>query len=108
MKVILLGAGKLGKQLYRTFVDQKETPLVQWYDRSASSAISPEGIPIVKELNQLKTADLYLLAVSDNAIGSIAQQLPKNALVVHTCGQCFHRRAFATPAQRGVLSRSKF
>ena len=86
MKVILLGAGKLGKQLYRTSVDQKETPLVQWYDRSASSAISPEGIPIVKELNQLKTADLYLLAVSDNAIGSIAQQLPKNALVVHTAG----------------------
>ena len=86
MKIILLGAGKLGKQLYSAFVSFPEIDFVQWYDRSAKTKVSADGIPITSSLADIQEADLYLLAVSDDAISEVAVKLPHSAFVAHTAG----------------------
>ena len=86
MKITLLGAGKLGKQLYRAFVNTPEINLLQWYDRSALSKESPEGIPIITSLSEIQETNLYLLSISDDALVEVANKLPSTSFVVHTAG----------------------
>ncbi|MDA9630901.1 DUF2520 domain-containing protein, partial [Flavobacteriaceae bacterium] len=82
MKVILLGAGKLGKQLYKSFVNNQTIDLIQWYNRSETNLISPEGIALTNSLDAIEEADLYILAVSDDVISSISKKLPTDILLV--------------------------
>lgn len=86
MKITLIGSGKLGKQLYRVCTAAAEIELVQWVVRSAERGKTPEGISLVNDINKLHPTDLYLLAVSDQAIPKVAAALPEEAFVVHTAG----------------------
>ena len=86
MKVILLGAGKLGKQLYKSFVNNQTIDLIQWYNRSETNIISAEGIALTNSLDAIEKADLYILAVSDDVISSISEKLPTDILLIHTAG----------------------
>ena len=72
MKITLIGGGKLGKQLYSAFTAQTELKLVQWVVRSAEKTKTSEGIPLSNEIKELYPTDLYLIAVSDQAIPSVA------------------------------------
>jgi len=86
--IVILGAGNVAQHLYTAFLNQKLVNIVQCYNR--------KGIPIHQDQTQdaitnditaLKKADLYILAVSDDAIESISNTLPfQNQLVVHTSG----------------------
>ena len=86
MKVTLVGAGKLGTQLYAKLVCIKEIQFIQWYIRSSKKNKSDEGITITNDAQKLKQSDLYIIAVSDNAIEKVSNILPKNSFVVHTSG----------------------
>jgi predicted short-subunit dehydrogenase-like oxidoreductase (DUF2520 family) len=86
MKIILIGGGKLGQQLYGACTAAAGIELVQWVVRSAERGKTPEGISLVNEVNLLHHADLYLLAVSDQAIPKVAAALPEKAFVAHTAG----------------------
>jgi predicted short-subunit dehydrogenase-like oxidoreductase (DUF2520 family) len=86
MKITLIGAGKLGKQLYCALLAQSHFKLVEWVDRSNKESQTAEGISITNDLNTLKATEIYVLAVSDQAIETISQILPKDAFVVHTAG----------------------
>ena len=46
MKIILIGAGKLGKQLYRAIVLSKDLEIIQWLDRSSKKTSTSEGVPV--------------------------------------------------------------
>lgn len=92
MKVILLGAGKLGKQLYKSFVNNQTIDLIQWYNRSETNLISPEGIALTNSLDAIEKADLYILAVSDDVISSISKKTTYRCFVDSYCWKCFHRR----------------
>ena len=86
MKVTLVGAGKLGTQLYAKLSCIEEIQFVQWYIRSSKKNKTNEGITITNDAKKLKQTDLYILAVSDNAIEKVSNILPKNSFVVHTSG----------------------
>jgi predicted short-subunit dehydrogenase-like oxidoreductase (DUF2520 family) len=86
MKIILIGAGKLGKQLYRAIVLSNDLEIIQWVNRSSKKTKTSEGVPIVEEIGDIKNIELYLLAVSDESIGTISNSLPKEAFVVHSAG----------------------
>ena len=45
-----------------------------------------EGITITNDPKKLKQTDLYIIAVSDNAVKKVSNILPKNSFVVHTSG----------------------
>ncbi len=88
IRVVILGSGNVAQHLYTAFYDQKMVEIVQCYNRKGMP-LHPDQKEntITKELPSLEKADIYILAVSDDAINMISKQLPfKDRLVVHTSG----------------------
>ena len=88
ISVVLLGAGNVATHLFKAFNNADGVFVNQWYNRSLEP-LQPykNEVEIVNSLSQLKKADVYILAVSDDAISEISSQFPfSNALVVHTSG----------------------
>lgn len=100
MKICLIGSGNVAYHLGRSLVKSGQQ-ITQIYSRTVAHAerIAPQlAATVVYDLAAITTsADLYLLAVSDGAIETVAAQLPANlrGIVAHTSG--------ATPMQ--VLKR---
>jgi predicted short-subunit dehydrogenase-like oxidoreductase (DUF2520 family) len=92
LKVTIIGAGNVSQHLIAALQKSQnignEIELVQVYSRKKES-IAPllDSGMIVTDYNDLVEVDLYIIAVSDDAIASVSDQLPfKNRLVVHTSG----------------------
>ncbi|MBD0725976.1 hypothetical protein B6A10_12365 [Flavobacterium sp. L1I52] len=92
IKVSIIGSGNVAQHLISTFQNlensSNEIELFQAFARKKESLIHllPEN-KIVTNYNALGEADLYIIAVSDDAIATVSDALPfKNRLVVHTSG----------------------
>jgi predicted short-subunit dehydrogenase-like oxidoreductase (DUF2520 family) len=89
--IVILGTGNLAWHLAHLFKNNGLN-VIQIYGRneSVASALAKEILTdYTSEIKSVKdTADLYLIAVCDNAISELAAQLKvkKNAIVVHTAG----------------------
>lgn len=93
-KVILIGAGRLAKHLGLR-LKEMEVPVIQVFSRTkrkAQSLAKKLNCDATIDLKAISTkADLYILAVHDNAIGEVAAKLSsqkglKDKLFVHTSG----------------------
>lgn len=86
--VTILGAGNVASHLYKAFNDAKAVTVKQWYNRTYSAISSyANEVDCIDDLNQLKDADIYIMAVSDDSIASLSRALPfENRLVAHTSG----------------------
>jgi len=86
--VTLLGAGNVAMHLYKALSKADNIAVNQWYNRSLKSIQQYKNdVEIIDKLDALINADLYILAISDDAIGQLSQKLPfKDRLVVHTSG----------------------
>jgi predicted short-subunit dehydrogenase-like oxidoreductase (DUF2520 family) len=108
IKVCLLGAGNVATHLYMAFKEAQDVAVVQWYNRTLT-ALAPykNDVDVTDNLNDLKLADLYILAVSDDAISDLSSKMPfSNRLVAHTSGSASihdldkkHARAVFYPLQ---------
>ena len=91
-KVIIIGSGNVAQHLIAAFQNPEnaaaEIELVQVYSRHLGSVSHLlESDYITNDIETLAEADLYIIAVTDDAIAEISSQLPfKNRLVVHTSG----------------------
>ncbi|MCM8569928.1 DUF2520 domain-containing protein [Gramella jeungdoensis] len=86
IKVIIIGAGNVSSHLYQTFSKAKEVDVVQVYNRNHEHLnFVNEPEKRTSNLEQLKKADLYLLAVKDEAIRKIAEKIPDNKAVFAHC-----------------------
>lgn len=88
LKVTVIGSGNVAQHLIKAFAKADGVSIVQVYARSAESLLHlfPQQL-ITTDLSGLKEADIYIIAVTDNAITEVSAQLPfKNRLVVHTSG----------------------
>lgn len=101
LKITIIGAGRAGFQLGRALVlaGHQVPQIMSRQLHKAAAAAAELGSEPVSRLSGIRAgSDLYLLAVSDDAIGSVAAELaaclPEQAFAAHTSG--------ATPA--GVLS----
>jgi len=91
--IVLLGAGNVAFHLGQA-LQANGLNILQVYSRTAANAKHLAQLLHCKATNNLKKinpdAQLYILAVSDHAIAKvatkIADQIPSNALVVHTSG----------------------
>lgn len=88
--IVMIGAGNVATQLALTLF-QKNLSIIQVFSRTALSAntlaqkINAE--PITRPGNIIPDADLYIIAVSDDAIAGLAKDFHfGNHLVVHTSG----------------------
>ncbi|KAB1068637.1 DUF2520 domain-containing protein [Tamlana haliotis] len=108
ISVIILGAGNVATHLFKAFKTSSEVSVIQWYNRNLD-ALRPfsNQVEITNDLNALKDADIYILAVSDDVIGELSSKLPfENKLVAHTSGSVSvydldkkHKRAVLYPLQ---------
>jgi predicted short-subunit dehydrogenase-like oxidoreductase (DUF2520 family) len=88
IKVIIIGSGNVAQHLIKAFAKSKKIDIVQVFSRQKEAVTHLlDSNNITNDLNDLAEADLYIIAVSDDAIASVSSQLPfKNRLVVHTSG----------------------
>ncbi|WP_298895350.1 Rossmann-like and DUF2520 domain-containing protein [uncultured Psychroserpens sp.] len=88
ISVVILGAGNVAHHLYKAFVSSETVSVKQRYNRHIKSLEAYKtDVAITDDLNQLVEADIYIIAVSDDAIAELSEQLPfENRFVVHTSG----------------------
>lgn len=88
ISVVLLGAGNVATHLFKAFNKADEITINQWYNRNVDTIKSYKNlVEITDNLSELKPADVYILAISDDSIAKLSSQLPfTNQLVVHTSG----------------------
>jgi predicted short-subunit dehydrogenase-like oxidoreductase (DUF2520 family) len=92
IKVSIIGSGNLAQHLIAAFQNSKNLgdaiELVQVFSRKKKTLINVVDPKLITtDLSKLRDADLYIIAISDDAIGAVAAHLPfKNRLVAHTSG----------------------
>lgn len=88
IKVVVIGSGNVAQHLISAFTQSKEIEVTQVFSRQ-KIAITPllDSSKITTDYAHLVAADLYIIAVSDDAIAEVSSKLPfRNRLVVHTSG----------------------
>jgi predicted short-subunit dehydrogenase-like oxidoreductase (DUF2520 family) len=88
IRITLLGSGNVAQHLIKAFTKSETIEIVQVYSRKKENLASLIDFDkIVNDFEELKEADLYIIAVSDKAIAEVSRQLPfQNRIVVHTSG----------------------
>ncbi|WP_316827662.1 Rossmann-like and DUF2520 domain-containing protein [Pedobacter miscanthi] len=90
MKIVLLGSGNVATHLAKA-LNSEGQDLVQVYSQNLDNAAALAhlvGANAVNDLNNIEqNADLYIISVKDDAIGTVAAFLKNvTGLVVHTSG----------------------
>lgn len=101
VKISLIGYGNMGRHLAQQFLDLEGIKLHQVYSPSQKPEANP-SVCMINDLNDLEQADLLIIAVSDDAIAHLAQQVPRGFCVVHTSGTV-GMDALGDHAKRGVF-----
>jgi len=88
INTIILGAGNVATHLYHALQKADGVTVSQWYNRNLSPLQQFKNeVDITSDITALKKADIYIIAVSDDAVAKLSTQLPfENRLVVHTSG----------------------
>ena len=88
IKVVLIGSGNVAQHLILAFKKSLDVEIIQVFTRSQkNSSHLIDNIKITSNFSELKNADVYIIAVSDNAIADVSSQIPfTDKLVVHTSG----------------------
>lgn len=104
INVVLLGAGNVASHLFTAFEKTKAAIVVQVYNRTKKALYEFQGkTNITTDLSQLIDADVYIIAIKDDAITSFSKDLPlNNKLIVHTSGAT-SITAVATHNRHGIF-----
>lgn len=88
IRIAFLGFGNLGFNLCNALYKRKNISVNQIYNRSKIELPKRlKSIPFTTNLSDLISADVYIMAIPDDAIESFSESLPFNdKLVVHTSG----------------------
>lgn len=86
--IVLFGAGNVATHLFKAFSLAKNFEVVQVYNHKEPALdYFRKAVKTTTDLSQIVPADIYLLAVKDEAIPGLAKKLfPTNALIAHTSG----------------------
>ncbi|MEZ4779155.1 MAG: DUF2520 domain-containing protein [Flavobacteriaceae bacterium] len=85
ISVVLIGFGNVGQHLYKAF-KKKKVNVLQVYSPSLKIS-EKKGTKFINDIAEIKKADVYIIAIKDDAIHSFTISLPfENRLVVHTSG----------------------
>ena len=103
VRLVLLGAGNVAQHLFTVFNATPSLDVVQVYNRSKKPLTFFKNTPVTTDLKDLAVADVYVIAVADDAIASISNKLPfTDRLVVHTSGSA-SMHVLHKKNRRGVL-----
>ncbi len=88
LHIVIIGAGNVASHLCRAF-DTSKHKIVQLYNRSekGKELADEYGISFTTDVNTLSKAEVYLIAIPDDAIVDFAEKIPfKESLIAHTSG----------------------
>ena len=104
IKVVLLGSGNVAYHLALAMKSTNNIELVQRYSRKNSNAqLFDTSIPHTTNLGEIKPADVYILAIKDEAISKVNALLKDvKGLLVHTSG-AMGLNVLDSRISRGVL-----
>lgn len=88
LSVVILGTGNLAKHLFDAFSTKKNVQIIQVFGRNSNVLTYFESkVSVTKSLDELLEADVYLMAVTDDAISNLSKQIkPKKGILAHTSG----------------------
>ncbi|MWB94177.1 DUF2520 domain-containing protein [Flavobacterium sp. GA093] len=88
IRITLIGSGNVAQHLIKAFAKSESIEMVQAFSRQKEALTHLlDSDTITTDFSNLKETDLYIIAVSDNAIAEVSKQFPfQNRLVVHTSG----------------------
>ncbi len=88
IQIVIIGSGNVAQHLIMAFAKSKEIEIVQVFSRQKETLTHlVNSSKITSNYTDLVEADLYIIAVSDDAIASVSSKLPfKNRLVAHSSG----------------------
>ncbi|MEP6261792.1 MAG: DUF2520 domain-containing protein [Gillisia sp.] len=86
--IVLFGAGNVATHLYKALSSTSSFRVIQIYNHKPESLIPfTAGVKTTTSMAEVLPADIYLIAVKDDAIPQIVKELKlRDALVVHTAG----------------------
>lgn len=88
INIVIIGSGNVAQHLILAFAKSNEIEVLQVFSRRKDTITHLiDSDKITDTITNLAEADMYIIAISDDAISAISSQLPfKNRLVVHTSG----------------------
>lgn len=88
IKVVLIGAGNVAVHMAKAMLRSEHIELIQRFSRNDhNNEFFDSKIPKTNSIEELKQADLYLIAINDDSIEPFSEQLEfKQGLVAHTSG----------------------
>ena len=87
ISIVLIGTGNVAKHLFNAFVSSPELDIRQVVGRNKKALIAYNSKPTEHDFTKIVTADIYIVAVSDDAISEVSKLLHyKKGLIVHTSG----------------------
>ncbi|PWL39100.1 DUF2520 domain-containing protein [Flagellimonas aquimarina] len=88
LSIVIVGTGNVAKHLFNAFAKSEEVKIVQVVGRNQNSLEGFSNIvPFSNDFAQIVDADVYIIAVKDDAIAKVSQSLAsKKGIVVHTSG----------------------
>lgn len=86
--IVLFGAGNVATHLFRAISHTRDFRVVQVYNHKPENLVPFQSlVDTTSKMEEVIPADIYLIAVKDDAITSLAKKLKfRQALVVHTAG----------------------
>lgn len=87
VNVSIIGFGNVAQHLASAFSSSPEIQLVQVFSRTKMQPLLPIKAKIIDDFGLLEKADLYIIAVPDDAVAAVSAKLPFGGrLVAHTAG----------------------
>ncbi len=88
IQITIIGSGNVAQHLIKAFKESKTVEIKQVFSRKKETLLHlVDYEKIITDYTEIQTADLHIIAVSDNAIAEVSEQLPfNNQFVVHTSG----------------------
>lgn len=88
VRIVLIGTGNVATHLFDAFSKSAALDVVQVYGRSTANLHHfSDKVATTTNIAQLVKADMYIIAVTDDAIAEVAGQIPfDDHMIVHTSG----------------------
>ena len=88
IQVVIIGSGNVAQHLISAFAKCESVAVIQVFARDKNTLTHLlDSNKITSNFTDLKEADIYIIAVSDDAIAEVSSKIPfTNKLVAHTSG----------------------
>lgn len=88
ISVVLVGTGNVAQNLFQAFDTAADVEVIYVLGRNKEHlTFAKESVPVSTDFNSIPSAEIYILAVSDDAIAVVADTFKMvEGLVVHTSG----------------------